>query len=104
MGEFGLTASKEKSKILEFGRCTCTKAMQYGWKCETFDFLGFTDFCDKSGWGNFKLGRKTSLEEVQTEDDENEYMAEAYPKSCQAKRMMEGAGAKVALTLPLLRK
>jgi len=60
MGEFGLTISEEKSKIIEFGRCACTKAKQHGRKCETFDFLGFTHFCDKSRWGNFKLGRKTS--------------------------------------------
>ncbi len=60
MGEFGLTISEEKSKIIEFGRCACTRAKRYGRKCETFDFLGFTHFCDKSRWGNFKLGRKTS--------------------------------------------
>jgi len=60
MGKFGLTISEEKSKIIEFGRCACTRAKRYGRKCETFDFLGFTHFCDKSRWGNFKLGRKTS--------------------------------------------
>jgi RNA-directed DNA polymerase len=60
MSEFGLTISEEKSKIIEFGRCPCTRAKRYGRKCETFDFLGFTHFCDKSRWGNFKLGRKTS--------------------------------------------
>ena len=60
MGEFGLTISEEKSKIIEFGRCACTRAKRYGRKCATFDFLGFTHFCDKSRWGNFKLGRKTS--------------------------------------------
>lgn len=60
MNEFGLTISKEKSKIIEFGRCACTRAMRYGWKCETFDFLGFTHFCDKTRRGKFKLGRKTS--------------------------------------------
>ncbi len=60
MGEFGLTISEEKSKIVEFGRCACTRAKRYGWKCETFDFLGFTHFCDKTRRGKFKLGRKTS--------------------------------------------
>lgn len=60
LSEFGLTTSEEKSKIIEFGRCACTRAKRYGRKCETFDFLGFTHFCDKSRWGNFKLGRKTS--------------------------------------------
>jgi group II intron reverse transcriptase/maturase len=60
LNKFGLTISEEKSKIIEFGRCACAKAGKYGRKCETFDFLGFTHFCDKSRWGNFKLGRKTS--------------------------------------------
>jgi len=60
MGNFKLTISKEKSKIIEFGRCPCLREGKYGRKCETFDFLGFTHFCDKSRRGNFKLGRKTS--------------------------------------------
>jgi len=60
MGEFGLTISEEKSKIIEFGQCACQIARKYGWKCETFDFLGFTHFCDKTRKGKFKLGRKTS--------------------------------------------
>jgi len=60
MGKFGLTISEEKSKIIEFGRYTCQTARKYGFKCKTFDFLGFTHFCDKTGRGKFKLGRKTS--------------------------------------------
>ena len=60
MGEFGLTISEEKSKIIEFGHCACQRARKCGWKCETFDFLGFTHFCDKTRSGKFKLGRKTS--------------------------------------------
>jgi len=60
MGEFGLTVSEEKSKIIEFGHCACQRARKYGMKCETFDFLGFTHFCDKNRKGKFKLGRKTS--------------------------------------------
>jgi len=60
MSKFGLTISEEKSKIIEFGRCTCQRARKYGIKCETFDFLGFTHFCDKTRKGKFKLGRKTS--------------------------------------------
>ena len=29
-------------------------------RTNTFDFLGFTHYCDKSRKGNFKVGRKTS--------------------------------------------
>jgi group II intron reverse transcriptase/maturase len=60
MSKFGLTISEEKSKVIEFGRCSCQRARKYGFKCETFDFLGFTHFCDKTRRGKFKLGRKTS--------------------------------------------
>jgi len=60
MSKFGLTISEEKSKIIEFGRLTCQMAKKYGFKCETFDFLGFTHFCDKTRRDKFKLGRKTS--------------------------------------------
>jgi RNA-directed DNA polymerase len=60
MSKFGLKISEEKSKIIEFGRYSCQTAKKYGFKCETFDFLGFTHFCDKTRRGKFKLGRKTS--------------------------------------------
>ena len=60
MAKFGLTVSEEKSKTIEFGRRACNKARREGKKCETFDFLGFTHFCDLSRKGKFKLGRKTS--------------------------------------------
>src|SRR5574337_238672 len=60
MSKFGLTISEEKSKIIEFGRYTCQTARKYGFKCETFNFLGFSHFCDKTRKGKFKLGRKTS--------------------------------------------
>ncbi len=60
MNKFGLKISEEKSKIIEFGRCSCRRARKYGFRCETFDFLGFTHFCDKTRRGKFKLGRKTS--------------------------------------------
>lgn len=60
MNKFGLTISEEKSKIIEFGRCACQIASKCGQKCETFDFLGLSHFCDKTRSGKFKLGRKTS--------------------------------------------
>ncbi len=60
MSKFGLKISEEKSKIIEFGRCSCQRAKKFGFKCETFDFLGFTHFCDKTRRSKFKLGRKTS--------------------------------------------
>nr|AAU43691.1 reverse transcriptase/maturase [uncultured archaeon GZfos26D8]QNO53172.1 hypothetical protein NDOAJMFA_00022 [Methanosarcinales archaeon ANME-1 ERB6] len=102
MGEFGLTISEEKSKIIEFGRCACTRAKRYGRKCETFDFLGFTHFCDKSRWGNFKLGRKTSRKKFRQKMADMNIWLKRIRNRVELKNMVEGAGAKVAWTLPLL--
>jgi hypothetical protein len=54
--------------------------------------------------GQLQAWAENVTQEVQTEDGGYEYMAEAYSKSCPTERMVEGAGAKVAWTLPLLRK
>ncbi len=56
----GLSLSKEKTRLLEFGRFASETASRRGDKPGTFDFLGFTHFCDKTRRGKFKVGRKTS--------------------------------------------
>lgn len=58
--KFGLRLSESKSRIIEFGRYVWQKARREDKKVETFDFLGFTHYCDKTQRGGFKLGRKTS--------------------------------------------
>jgi len=58
--KFGLRISESKSRIIEFGRYVWQKARREGKKVETFDFLGFTHYCDRTRRGFFKLGRKTS--------------------------------------------
>lgn len=58
--KFGLEIKEEKSRIIEFGRYVWQKAQKENKKVETFDFLGFTHYCDKSRKGNFKLGHKTA--------------------------------------------
>lgn len=60
LGKFGLRLSDKKSRIIEFGRSVWQKVRQDGGKVETFDFLGFTHYCDKTKRGKFKLGRKTA--------------------------------------------
>lgn len=59
LNKFGLDLSKEKTRLIEFGRYARTNAKNKGKKPDSFDFLGFTHFCDKSRKGNFKVGRKT---------------------------------------------
>jgi len=56
----GLTLSKEKTRLLDFGRFARENAERQGKRPGTFDFLGFTHYCDLSRTGKFKVGRKTS--------------------------------------------
>jgi len=58
--KFGLELSEEKTQIIGFGRYAEKNARSKGKKPDTFDFLGFTHFCDKSRKGAFKVGRRTS--------------------------------------------
>ena len=58
--KFGLKIAEGKSKIIEFGRYAWQRAQQESKKTATFDFLGFTHYCDKTRRGKFKVGRKTS--------------------------------------------
>lgn len=60
LAKFGLKVSEKKSRIIKFGRDAWEKANREGGKVATFDFLGFTHYCDKTRKGKFKLGRKTS--------------------------------------------
>jgi len=60
LAEFGLRIAEGKSRIIEFGRYVWEKAQRTGGRPKTFDFLGFTHYCDKTRKGKFKLGRKTA--------------------------------------------
>jgi len=60
LDKFGLKTAKDKSRIIDFGRRAWYKAKQTGGKVLTFDFLGFTHYCDKTRKGKFKLGRRTA--------------------------------------------
>jgi len=60
LGKFGLRISEGKSRIIEFGRKVWERARKEKKKVATFDFLGFTHYCDKTRYGKFKLGRKTA--------------------------------------------
>ena len=60
LGKFGLRIAENKSRIIKFGRYAWQNAQEENGKVATFDFLGFTHYCDKTRYGKFKLGRKTS--------------------------------------------
>ena len=60
LGKFSLKITKDKSRIIEFGRYVWGRTQREGKKVATFDFLGFTHYCDKTRKGKFKLGRKAA--------------------------------------------
>jgi len=58
--KYGLEIHPTKSQKITFGHFERENARSQNRKPNTFDFLGFTHYCDVSRRGNFKLGRKTS--------------------------------------------
>lgn len=61
MAHFGLSLAEEKCRLIEFGRFAENNRRHRGeGKPETFDFLGFTHICSRTGNGYFKVRRKTS--------------------------------------------
>ena len=45
--------------MIGFGRYAAENAKKQGQRVGTFDFLGFTHFCDRTRKGKFKVGRVT---------------------------------------------
>lgn len=58
--KYGLELHPAKSQNFSFGRFERENAKAQNRRANTFDFLGFTHYCDTSRKGRFKIGRKTS--------------------------------------------
>jgi len=67
LNKFNLQLALNKTKIIEFGRFARKnrKAKGLG-KPETFSFLGFTHYCDKSRNGKFRVKRKTEAKKFKS--------------------------------------
>ncbi len=65
-GKYGLETHPTKSRRISFGRYERKNAENQNRRPNTFDFLGFTHYCDKTRKGKFKLGRKTSRKKFTT--------------------------------------
>jgi len=59
--KYELTLHPDKTRVFSFGRFERGNSQNQNRKANTFDFLGFTHFCDKTRKGNFKVGRKTAM-------------------------------------------
>ena len=56
---YGLSLHPDKTRLIEFGRFAVANRKKRGQgKPKTFDFLGFTHYCRRTGGGKFGLGRK----------------------------------------------
>jgi len=67
IAKFELEIAENKTKIIEFGRFAEENRARRGLgKPETFDFLGFTHYCDKSRQGKFRVKHKTSRKKFKT--------------------------------------
>jgi len=64
--KYGLEIHPTKSRTFSFGRFEQENARKQNRRSNTFDFLGFTHFCDKTRNGTFKVGRKTSRKKFAT--------------------------------------
>ena len=58
--KYGLEIHPTKSRKISFGRSERENAKNQSRRANTFDFLGFTHYCDRARKGSFKVGRKTS--------------------------------------------
>ena len=58
--KLSLELHPEKTRVISFGRYERENAERQKRRANTFDFLGFTHYCDKSRKGKFIVGRKTS--------------------------------------------
>jgi len=58
--KFDLELHPKKTRVISFGRYERANAKRQNRKANTFDFLGFTHYCDTSRKGKFIVGRKTS--------------------------------------------
>jgi RNA-directed DNA polymerase len=62
---FGLRLADEKTKVIEFGRFAKENCQKRGKrKPDTFDFLGFTHYCTRTGDGRFMVGIRTSRKRI----------------------------------------
>ena len=69
----------------------------------TFDFLGFTHYCDRSRWGRFMVGRKTSGKKFRKKCRELNEWLKAVRNRCPVKEWWPVLQSQTSGPLPVLR-
>ena len=68
--QFDLVLHPEKTRVISFGRYERQNARRQNRRANTFDFLGFTHYCDQSRKGKFIVGRQTSRKKFHKQSQE----------------------------------
>jgi group II intron reverse transcriptase/maturase len=95
LGKFGLEVAPEKTKIIEFGPLAIPKTRRKGEKPQTFDFLGFTHYCDQTRKGGmFRMRRLTSRKKFAAKLQEFKEWLKA-SRTLSTRALMEMAASKM---------
>ena len=82
---FDLELHPEKTRVIGFGRNERQKARRNQRRPNTFDFLGFTHYCDRSRRGKFMVGRQTSGKKFRKKCRELNEWLQAVRNACPVK-------------------
>jgi hypothetical protein len=93
--KFGLELSKEKTRLIEFGRYAKDNASRRGEKPGSFDFLGFTHFIDQTRGGAFKVGRTTEKKRLAAKVKELNQWLKSIRHTCAVREWWAILGAKM---------
>ena len=83
--QFDLALHPEKTRVISFGRYERQNAQRQKRRPNTFDFLGFTHYCDRSRRGKFMVGHQTSRKKFRKKCGELNDWLKAVRNRCQVK-------------------
>jgi RNA-directed DNA polymerase len=83
--QFDLELHPEKTRVIRFGKSEWMQAQREQRRPSTFDFLGFTHYCDRSRRGRFMVGRKTSRKKFRKKSRELNEWLKAVRNRCPVK-------------------
>ena len=92
---FDLALHPEKTRVIGFGRRERMTAQREQRRPNTFDFLGFTHYCERSRWGRFMVGRQTSGKKFRRKCRELNAWLKAVRNRCPVKEWWPALKAKL---------
>jgi len=93
--QFDLALHPEKTRVISFGRYERQNAQRQKRRPNTFDFLGFTHYCDRSRRGKFMVGHQTSRKKFRKKCGELNDWLKAVRNRCPVKEWWSVLKAKL---------